>query len=280
MKSRTLSFGELRALTFPPETHIVGDGILNKNSKLIVSASPKSYKSFTVNTMIIQLLTGGHMFGAFTNHARVRQEKFHITPVDRILLIEQELGEEDNKERLLPFWETLTPDQQQLVDDRLFIRSCDYALRLDDADGCSQMHEIIKKVSPQVVCFDPLIKFHRQNENDPSTMNVVMCNLTKMSLDLDFTSIINHHHNKTDEKSGLDMLRGASSIAGDLDTCMQLKVTNKPAAIIRIETTLKRGKPILPYHIQLNPDTLRMEFRDWARNPLEKVAGLREETVQ
>jgi RecA-family ATPase len=259
----TLSFGELRKLTFPPETHIIGNGILKKNSKLFVAAAPKTYKSFLVNTMIMQLLTGGHLFGAFTNHARQRQDMFHIEPVKRILLVEQELGLEDNRDRLLPYWQSLSPSQQALVEESLLIHSCNFRIRLDEVEGYKQMKEIIGESKAQVVVFDPLIKFHRQNENDPSCMNMVMCNLSELSYDLDFTSVIIHHHNKNVEMQDLARLRGGSSIAGDLDTCLQLSIHNRDAAIIKVETVLKRGKPISPYLLRLNQDTLRMEFKEW-----------------
>lgn len=259
----TLSFGELRRLEFPPETHIISDGILKKNSKLIVAAAPKTYKSFLVNTMIMQLLTGGHLFGVFTNHARQRQDMFHIEPVKRVLVIEQELGLEDNRDRLLPYWESLDPLQQALVEESLLIHSCNFRIRLDETQGYEQMKQIIGESGAQVVVFDPLIKFHRQNENDPSCMNMVMCNLSELSYELDFTSVIIHHHNKNGEMQDLARLRGGSSIAGDLDTCFQLEIFNRKAAIIKVETVLKRGKPIQPFLLRLNPDTLRMEFKEW-----------------
>jgi hypothetical protein len=274
--SDTLSFEELRQLTFPPETHIIGNGLFKKGSKLIVTAAPKSYKSFTLNTMISQLLTGGHLFGAFTNHARLRQDIFHISPVNRVLLIEQELGMEDNKERLIPYWESLSDEHKAIIDKRLFIHSCDFDLRLDTELGCSTIEKVVREKQPDVVCFDPLIKFHRQNENDPSIMNTIMCNLSKMSQALDFSTILNHHNNKNAEKQDLDKLRGGSSIAGDLDTCLILDVYNRNSAIIKVETILRRGKPISPYLLQLNKDTLRMEFHSWYKGKREEKTALPE----
>jgi RecA-family ATPase len=261
--SETLSFGELRKLVFPPETHIIGNGILKKNSKLIVAAAPKSYKSFLVNTMIMQLLTGGHLFGVFAVHARQRQDMFHIEPVKRVLIIEQELGLEDNRDRLLPYWESLTVEQKAIVEESLLIHSCNFRIRLDETVGYEQIKQIIGESEAQVVVFDPLIKFHRQNENDPSCMNMVMCNLSELSHELDFTSVIVHHHNKNEDMQDLNRLRGGSSIAGDLDTCFQLNVYNRKAAIIKVDTVLKRGKPVQAFLLRLNPDTLRMEFKDW-----------------
>lgn len=268
----TVNFGQLRNLQFPPESHIISNGIMKRHSKLIVAASPKSYKSFLMNTMLVQLLTGGHLFGAYRNHSRIREDLFHIEPVDRVLLIEQELGLEDNRDRLVPFYQSLSHLEQQCVESGLFLHSCDYDLRLDETKGRERLGNVIAKVKPQVVVFDPLIKFHHADENDPSEMNSVMLNLSRMQQNLDFTSGIIHHNNKSADKDGLDLLRGGSSIAGDLDTCLQVTVWNRSAAMVKIDTILKRGKPIEPYILKLNEDTLRMEFYGWQKTLKKDLA--------
>jgi len=260
------SFGDLLKLQFPPETHIIGNGLLKKNSKLLIVASPKSYKSFVLNTIVVQLLTGGHLFGVFSSHAKARHDYFKVEPVKRVLLLEQELGLEDNRDRLKPFHESLSKDHQYLMENGLFVRSCDFTMRLDSKEGYDQIGSVISEVNPQVVCFDPLIKFHRKDENDPSAMNEVMCNMSSLMQELDFTSLMVHHINKSEDKKGLDLIRGASSIAGDLDTCLLLQLANRSAAVVKVETIMKRGKPVRQYLLKLNPASLRMEFLDWAKS--------------
>src|SRR6266496_5263927 len=87
---KTYSFEELLQLTFPPETHIIGSGLLSKNSVMALFAPPKNYKSFALNTIIMQLLTGGNLFNVQRNHARQIEHVFPVIPVKRVLLLEQE----------------------------------------------------------------------------------------------------------------------------------------------------------------------------------------------
>ena len=258
-------------MEFPPETHIIGNGILKKNSKLVVAAPPKSYKSFMVNTMLVQLLTGGHLFNVHATHAKQTVKMFPIEPVERVLLLEQELGLEDNRDRFKPFWESLRHEERLKMESGLYFHSCDFQLRLDDKTGYERVGNIISSVQPQVVVMDPLIKFHRSDENDPTAMNIVMCNLSELQQQQGFSSVLIHHHNKSSDKQGLDMLRGGSSIAGDLDTCLQVTVHNRSAAIIKIDTILKRGKPVPSYMLQLDPSTLRMNFREWTAQSKEEL---------
>lgn len=264
-----ISFGSLRDFEFPPEKAIIGDGVLRKGSKLIVGAAPKSYKSFMVNTVLAECLIGGNMFGVHAIHRDKREEMFKIAPVEKVLLIEQELGLEDNLTRLLPLYQSLTREQQAKFDAGLYIHSCDFTVRLDQAQGILNMAKLINEVRPQVVCVDPFIKFHRSNENDPSEMNQVLCALSELAARYEFATIVIHHTSKMDGNStrqGLDLLRGGSSIAGDLDTGMLLTVRNRAAGIVKVSTDLKRGKPIRDYLIKLNPVSLRMEFLEWAKS--------------
>lgn len=266
----TFTLSQLADLKFPPQEHIISHGILHKRSKLVVAGAPKSLKSFATNTMAVQLLIGGNLFGVHSIHSRMRENYFHIEPVERVLIIEQELGLHDNQGRFVPLFDSLTQDERGIVGKGLFIRSCDYELRFD-GKGREKLHNVIMEVKPQVVIFDPFIKFHSADENDPSEMNGIMRGLSQMQHALDFALVLIHHINKSEEKSGLDLLRGGSSIAADLDTCMLIHSQNRAAGLIRVETILKRGKPIEEYVLRLNDETLRMEFYSWYQTYAKEV---------
>jgi RecA-family ATPase len=261
--SPPITFSQLRSKTFPPGEHIIGEGLLRKGGKLVIAGAPKTYKSFIANTILVQCLTGGYLFGTFTNHSRQREDRFPITPVERVLLIEQELGEEDHRDRMLPYWNSLSPEDRAKVDHGFYLESCEFDLRLDKLEGLEAMNRMFHEIKPQIVCFDPLIKFHRLEENNPSQMNTLMCNLGKLAWAHHLSPIINHHFNKDPDKKELDALRGASSIAGDLDSCLLLNVSNRNAGIISVEPVLKRGKPIHPFLVKLDFTTLRTEFHRW-----------------
>jgi len=264
---KTYSFAELRTLQFPPENHIIGNGLLSRNSIMVIAAPPKSLKSFTLNTIIMQLLTGEPLFGVSRSHARRVEYLFPIAAVKRVLLIEQEIGLQDTQSRLLDLAATLTPEHQALVDQGFFIRSCDYDLRLDSILGLQRIRAIIDEIRPDIVCIDPLTKFHTSEENSPSEMGRIMLALRQIIHTFNTTLIILHHTGKNEEgKEGLDLLRGASSIAGDIDTGLNLHIVNRPASILWADVVLRRGKPIPSFKLKLNHQTLRTEFYGWTKS--------------
>lgn len=266
-KVETYSFQQLKQLTFPPETHIIGNGLLSKNSVMALFAPPKSYKSFTLNTIILQLLTGGSLFNVHRSHARTMEHMFQVIPVNRVLLIEQEIGLQDTQERWLELYRGLDQVEQQKVDAGFYLRSCDYDLRLDSEMGIKRIRSVVEEVKPDILCIDPLTKFHTSDENSPSEMGNVMLELRKIIHDFDITIILLHHTGKNEDgKSGLDLLRGASSIAGDIDTGLGLHVTNRNASIIWADVVTRRGKPIGSFRLKLDHETLRTEFHGWCKS--------------
>lgn len=265
-KQKTYSLDELFTLEFPPENHIIGSGLLSKNSIMAVAAPPKSYKSFSTNTMLVELLIGSNLFGVTRAHARTVEEVFPIQQINRVLLIEQEIGLQDTQARLRELVLTLPAHQQEIVRKGFFVRSCDYELKADKAIGMQRIAALIEETKPDIVCIDPLAKFHTSEENSPSEMGRIMLNLRELIHKYDITIILIHHTGKVEEgKATLDLLRGASSIAADIDTGMILHVINKPASIIWVDIELRRGKPIPPFKIKLNHQTLRTEFAGWAK---------------
>lgn len=263
---KTHTFEELRQLTFPPENHIIGNGLLSKNSVMALFAPPKSYKSFTLNTLIVQLLTGGHLFNVNRSHARTTEYLFPIIPVERVLLLEQEIGLQDTQERWMELYQTLSVPEKAKLDASLFIRSCDYDLRFDSMNGIHKIRSVVEEVKPDILCIDPLTKFHTSEENSPSEMGKIILALRQMIHDFNMTVILIHHTGKNEEgKEGLDLLRGASSIAADIDTGMSLHVTNRNASIIWVDIVLRRGKPINSFKLRLDHQSLRTEFHGWAK---------------
>lgn len=265
--SKTYSFAELRALTFPPENNIIGHGLLSRNSIMAIAAPPKSFKSFSTNTLLLELLIGGYLFGVTRKHANRTDHLFPINPVKRVLLIEQEIGLQDTQARLVELHDhLLVPGHQALMRDNLFIRSCDYDLRLDRDAGVAKLSSIIAAIRPDVVAFDPLTKFHTSDENSPSEMGRIMLELRQLIHKHDTTGILLHHTGKNEDgKTILDLLRGASAIAADIDTGMVFHVVNRSASMVWVDIDLRRGRPIPPFKLKLNHETLRFEFCGWGK---------------
>lgn len=276
---QTLSFQELRAAEFPPDNYIIGDGLLPANGLLFIAGPPKAYKSFVMNTVIYHLLVGTPLFGAHRKpHGRTEMALCVACP-QRVLLLEQEIGFYDVRERLLPLWLRLPPHEQIQLDQNLYIHSRDHTMRLDTKEGTARIERIIAAACPTVVCFDPLIEFHGRDENDAQEMTFVLRNLDLLRNKYGFAVIMSHHTGKPDPakfRSGPDQLRGSSIVYGKGDSFLMLTVVNRNAGILRVDTTVRRGPPILPMRLILDWGQLRAGFHEWIRAKADGSEGMDE----
>jgi hypothetical protein len=91
-----------------------------------------------------------------------------------------------------------------------------------DGKGYNCLKSMIKKCPAEVVIIDPLVYFHRKNENSNDEMGQVMARLRDLSREMNIGIILVHHDNKSPDSRGGDSSRGASAIFGAIDTDIQL----------------------------------------------------------
>lgn len=266
---KAVSLGDLLTKTFPPTNYIIGSGLLNQGSLMFIGGPPKSYKSFMMNTLLISLVTGKSLFGATRKTSGGRHKPEDVFPIpipQRILLLEQEVGEEDLQQRFLPIMPSLSPAEQKLCAENMFVHSCDYNMLLDTVEGRKYISGIVKDIKPTVLAFDPLIEFHTSNENDTQAMARIMHNITVLRQDHKLSTLVNHHTSKPSQESprrGPDLLRGSSVMFGKGDTFLMLNKTERELEI-KVDFTLRRAKPVSNVYVRLNSGTLMFEFVKWA----------------
>lgn len=267
------SMRELLAKSFPQQPYLIGEGLLNERSLMFIGAPPKSYKSFLLNTMCINLATGTPLFSATRkNHGR-DVIAFPIKRPTRVLLLEQEIGDYDLKERIEPVIRSLSPDERELALSNIYTQSCDFNLRLDTKEGMEQIETLVSQAKPEVVCFDPFFEFHSADENAAHAMSLVLRNLSILRQRFGVSLIITHHTGKpreANDRSGPDLLRGSSAIYGKGDAYLMMEVRNAPAGIIRIVPTIRRGRPIRAFYIMLDWSDLRAKFYRWSSRKTDK----------
>ena len=264
-----ISLGDLEQATFPEGNFIIGSKLLPANGLMVIGGPPKSYKSFVSSTLLYHLATGTNVFDTIrTLHGEQRtlEHAFPVPRPMRVLYLEQEIGFEDTRERLIGVLSHITPEQAALYRSNMWVYSRDMSMRLDREDGCLKIESLIEAVKPDVVCIDPLIEFHQQNENDASEMNLVFKNLDILREKHNFAAIICHHTSKPSmhsAKSGADLLRGTSALFGKGDSFLMLNVTNRNAGLIAVDFTIRRGKPISPLTLKLDTDRMQVRFLTW-----------------
>lgn len=268
-------FGNLLNHPRHADTNIlISEGILKDNAILAVVGPSKSFKSFALNTLATDLVLQRNMFGAYrSDHGRIAKA-FNISRPCKVLMIEQEIGEDDLEDRLVPIYRSLSPNEQALMRENLITRSLDHDLQLDTDIGRRRLLEVVKADRPDVLILDPLIEFHTSNENDTQGMAKVMraFDLLRESL-APLAIIFSHHegHSTANPRQGIDRFRGNTVVGAKIDSALLVTVHNRRALQLRIDFVIRRGKPLDSLFLELNADTLRGDFLCWYRDPARKT---------
>jgi len=255
---------ELVSRVFDKSPFIIDEGLLNEGGMLFVGGPPKSYKSFTVNTLIYHLTTGTNLFGAVHKKSRSEHPRFNVQRAYRVLLLEQEIGDFSLKDRIKPLGDTLPEQQRAMFYDNLFTHSCDRELRLDTQDGCYKIRDLCLESKAEILCLDPFVEFHHCDENSTKEMSATLRGVDFLRDSLKIAVIISHHAGKSLTLGGADALRGSSAIFAKGDSYLMLNVHNRSAALIKINPTIRRGIPIRDFLIRLDWSTLTFHFQAWA----------------
>jgi RecA-family ATPase len=261
---------ELVNRVFEKPPYIIEEGILNENSIMVIGGPPKAYKSFFSQTIAMHLATGTNLFGARRIKNRVQQLAFNVVEPQKILMLEQEIGDWSLKDRLSSTSVALEEPRRSLFLDNLYTHSCDRDLRLDTQQGTETIAKLVDKLKPEVLILDPMIEFHQQDENSSQHMIGVMRNLDKIRDHFKCAVILNHHAGKSDERHGPDALRGSSALYGKGDTFFMLNVINRDAGIIEVDVTIRRDVPIHPFRVKIDWLDLTCKFHEWVTSKSEK----------
>lgn len=271
LATETLSIRDLLRKQFPPGQYVIGNGLLNRGSKLVIGGAPKAYKSLITSTIMINIATGTPAFGATRSVGGDRREPMlRVDEPRTILYLEQEIGEQDLQQRLCCQLSQLPLEHRDMALDLITVRSCDRDLRLDTMIGKRAIREVILEAgSPDVVIFDPLVEFHEADENSASEMMAVLHNLDSLQSEFGFSCIVNHHTSKATDngRNGPDRLRGSSVLFGKADAIMLLDPDGKQKGLVKAEFTLRRAKPLDDLWLTVDEFSLSARFVCWGHSP-------------
>lgn len=257
----------------PQDRYVVASGLVPLGGLVFVGGPPKSYKSFLLLTAALQMACGIPLFGASVKHAGSSSYRFGVIRPMRVLMVEQELGWIDDRERLSPMWESLGEEQKQLICENLHIEAAPYGMnslvRLDNEE--SDRHyliEAVEKVKPDVLILDPLSMFHRQDENSARDMSLLMRNLSVIRNRFKLKGTIISHHTSKPRHDGIvltdappDLLRGSSVLFATGDS--YIMVSRLAGDRVRLDFTLRRHKPITSMIAAINEKSNMLEFQEW-----------------
>lgn len=255
------SLTELMGMEFKPTDHIVSDGILNKGSLMFLGGPPKSYKSFILGSMVTSLATGAPLL-----------DRWLVSAPQRILMIEQEIGWMDLKDRYSAIRANLSTPTKHLLNENLFFLSCDHSFELSTKQGIEAIRSALAATKPDILALDPLVEFHHEDENSSKDMMRVMHNLDAIREDFKLTIIITHHVQKgswEDPRANTDptRLRGSSSIFAKGDSYLMVDPGKNNTGQLNAAFTLRRGKPIDPFSLRVNFESLTVSIEGKSVTP-------------
>jgi RecA-family ATPase len=240
---------------------------MDKQSIMMTCGPPKAYKSIIATTMCYHLVTGTPLFNV-TKAVREKEREpfFTVSGAQKVLILEQEMGEYSLQERFRHMVSEMKPPERTLFEEKIFVHSCDLEAKLDTPGGRDHISFIIYRCAPDVVIFDPLIEFHGGNENQAQDMMRVMGGVDYLRQRHGFASDIIHHMSKPQKDSGRhgpDNMRGSSVLYGKGDSFLMCVPERRRKGIVKVSFTIRRGKPISSLYLRINERTLLAEFDSW-----------------
>lgn len=216
---------DLVHLTLPPQPYWIEPFILPKRGMMLFGGEAKVGKSMVMLELCKSLATGEPPFGV---------PDFSVPEPARVLLIECELGLYGLKDRVNKIvGSSLDPVE---VEDNFWYVSKDPYLNLSSREGVLAVSNLVQEIKPNVLCIDPIGKFHSADENSNSEVAKVLGRLEKIQKDSegqDMSLVISHHFGKPAKEdsrfvSASDGLspyefRGASKWFDNPDTLVTMK---------------------------------------------------------
>jgi RecA-family ATPase len=150
----------------------------------------------------------------------------------------------------------MVPPEEALCE--MYIKSKDTEIRFDTTEGLTAIEREICGVEPQVVVFDPLSKFHLQDENAADAMGKIMRTGDYLIQKYGISIIYVHHtglaaFDPQNLRRGGARLRGSSAIFADVDTYIEvanISGTQSAEPTLKLSLELRQGEPLKAQYVK------------------------------
>lgn len=181
---------------------IVGNGILNENSLLLIVGRPKSGKSFLAMNFGLAISSGIDFAG------------FNIKKAEKVLLLSAEGGYLSNRRRLIAMKQKIN----ECEFNEFYMSTLSY-FPINEQSNYKSLYDYINKEKPKVLIIDPFIKFHNVDENTSSQIMEILGKIRFLIEKFSLSVILVHHSGKNESRGG----RGSNAIEGEYDSSITIK---------------------------------------------------------
>jgi hypothetical protein len=184
------------------------DGLLDRGDSLLLTGGSGLGKSLFTLATVMAVASGGKLFGEFA-----------IPEAMPVLLVQSENSLKATKQRLNAIIQSLqgSPEQEKclraidIVATPMIGQDCRLSGNLLDKGFFENLRRMIEALAAGFFVLDPLISYHRENENDNTMMRAVLDRITELCSITGSSVMVSHHHGKTPHE-GADQSRGATAI--------------------------------------------------------------------
>jgi len=228
-----------------PPAPIISDGVLLDNTILEIIGEAKARKSFLALNFAVAIAKGDGFAG------------FKVSKPQKVLVLSAEGGFYPNRERIKKI--TMNESDDTLKN----VHYLKYAnISIDNDSHYDDLTELIRRTNPKVVIFDPLIKFHSQDENSSSGMSIVFRRFREIIENFNLSIVVVHHTGKNLSQGG----RGSSFMTGEYDSCITLSKARSGENNHRIRFDMRHVETTVPWQLIFNAESFWFEVNDTVKD--------------
>lgn len=208
---------------YTTEPDILVEGLIQAGDQVLLSAAPKTGKSFLALELALRLAVGA---GSFIS------PRWRIKAPRRVLYISLEMPAGALAARLPAHEALCAADPVRYGENLFFVFPSDEEAHGTLLKHAGYLRQMIDLVRPEFVIFDTLIQLHESDENDNIMMGRVMrairqlCRTTNSKSGERIAHLVLHHNRKAlaGERGygGISSARGAGSIHSEVDLALVL----------------------------------------------------------
>lgn len=215
---KILTFSEITKLyrEMPPKK-MLWSGVKEKSFGIVFGPS-KSGKTIFCENLGISLAVGKKDFFGYPLEGIPK----------KVLFIGLEEHWEERVGRNLKQFETLSEEEQTLVNANYMFQHNDFQKLITRAQDWNNLEEIIKEAEADVVFIDSITRMNHGHLEDSSTAEKIMMRLRNISQSLNITLFAIHHTPKMFGKPiCMDSIKGSSTFAQEADFAIGINRTEK-----------------------------------------------------